>query len=51
MSLSGNGCDNIKSDVAHIEVFDTPIPLFSSLDTICVNESPIYVLSNSLGIY
>ena len=47
VSLSGNGCDNIKSDVAHIEVFDTPIPLFSSLDTICVNESPIYVLSNN----
>ena len=48
VSLSGNGCDNYTSLIAEIEVVDIPIPLFTSLDSICVDEPPNFIISNSL---
>ena len=50
VSLSGNGCDNIKSDVAHIEVFDDPTitnPL--ATQEICQNATPTTLTVSASG--
>ena len=46
VSLSGNGCDADTSLIAEVEVVNIPTPLFTNLDSICVDETPLFVISN-----
>jgi len=46
VSLSGNGCDDYTSLIAEVEVVDIPTPLFTNLDSICFDETPLFVISN-----
>jgi hypothetical protein len=51
VSLSGNGCDNYTSLTAEVEVVDIPVAFFTSLDSICVDEPPNFIVSNSSSGY
>ncbi len=54
ISFSGNDCDDATSNVAHIQIIEQPIPLFTlSHDSLCVNhtESPVWTnLSSGINI-
>ena len=46
ITLDGNGCDPDISQVAHVEVIDVPVPLFTSRDTICWQDSNPNLITN-----